>query len=184
MSNQIELENPDLKQQINFIGILDETNGATNDFHHWKIRRNNFWIFMVVWFILLWDICKVESEKIVYLLNDTDNESSKFAARKLYVIDDNREFGEGNENYSSIKLETNVIKSSLCDYSVAYILLSGHVTATDGDANTKVAFENWAPFTKWWTHWYCWNSWYYNTYVHFDWILWWLFRYIWKFMAI
>ena len=84
----------------------------------------------------------MESQKIVYLLNDTDNESSKFAARKLYVIDDNREFGEGNENYSSIKLETNVIKSSLCDYSVAYILLSGHVTATDGDANTKVAFKN------------------------------------------
>ena len=29
MSKQIELENPDLKQQINFIGRLEEDNGAT-----------------------------------------------------------------------------------------------------------------------------------------------------------
>ena len=28
MSKQIELENPDLKQQINFIGRLDENNAA------------------------------------------------------------------------------------------------------------------------------------------------------------
>ena len=29
LSKQIELENPDLKQQINFIGKLEEDNGAT-----------------------------------------------------------------------------------------------------------------------------------------------------------
>ena len=29
LSKQIELENPDLKQQINFFGRLDEDNGAT-----------------------------------------------------------------------------------------------------------------------------------------------------------
>ena len=42
--------------------------------------------------------------------------------------------------------------SNLCDYSDAYILVTGDITATGGDANTKVAFKNFAPFTKWVTH--------------------------------
>ena len=51
------------------------------------------------------------TQKIVNLLNDTDNESSKFATRKWYVVNDqnNREYGEGKENGSSIKFETKVI---------------------------------------------------------------------------
>ena len=60
----------------------------------------------------------METQKIVNLLNDTDNESSKSATRKGYVINDqhNTEYGEANKNDSSIKFETQVIKSSLCDY--------------------------------------------------------------------
>ena len=45
LSKQTELENPDLKQ-ISFIGKLEEDE-ATNAFHHWKIRRNDFWIFIM-----------------------------------------------------------------------------------------------------------------------------------------
>ena len=41
LSKQIELENPDLKQQINFIGKLERNEGVTA-FHHRKVRRNNF----------------------------------------------------------------------------------------------------------------------------------------------
>ena len=50
-----------------------------------------------------------------HLLNGTYKEFSKFATRNCYVINDqnNTEYGEGNENDSSIK----VIKSGLCDYS-------------------------------------------------------------------
>ena len=44
------------------------------------------------------------------------------------------------------------IKSSLCDYSDAYILVTGDIAATVGDANTRVAFKNCAPFTKCITH--------------------------------
>ena len=60
------------------------------------------------------------------LLNHTDNKSSKFATRKWYIINDhsNREYGEGNENDSTIKFETKVIKPFLCDYSDAYILVT------------------------------------------------------------
>ena len=93
---------------------------------------------------------KMETQKIVNLLNDTNNESSKFSTRKWYVINDqnNTEYGEENGNNSSIKFETKVIKSSLCDYSDACILVTGDITATGGNKNTKVAFKNCAPFTR------------------------------------
>ena len=54
----------------------------------------------------------------------------------------NREYGEGNANDSSIKFETKVIKSSLCDYSDEYILVTGDITAAGGDENTNIVFKN------------------------------------------
>ena len=81
---------------------------------------------------------------------DADYESSKFATGKWYVINDqnNTDYGEGNENSTTIKFETIVLKSSLCDYSDARIIVAGEITATGGDTNTRVAFKNCAPFTK------------------------------------
>ena len=52
-------------------------------------------------------------------------------------------------NYSPvnrIKFLTSSLESSLCDYSDAYILVTGNITVTGGNANTKVVFENCAPF--------------------------------------
>ena len=46
----------------------------------------------------------METQKIVNLLNETDNESSRFATRKWYVINDQNNT-EGNENDLSIKFE-------------------------------------------------------------------------------
>ena len=57
----------------------------------------------------------------------------------------NTDYGEGNEDSTTVKFETKVIKSNLCDYSDAYILVTGYITATDG-ANTRVRFKNCAPF--------------------------------------
>ena len=53
----------------------------------------------------------METQKIVNLLNDTDNESSKFAVGKWYVINDqnNGEYGEGNKNDSTIKFQTKLL---------------------------------------------------------------------------
>ena len=83
-----------------------------------------------------------------------DNESSKFATRKWYVINDqnNTDYGEGNEDSTTVKFETKVIKSNLCDYSDTYILVTGDITSTGGNANTRVAFKNCAPFTRCTTH--------------------------------
>ena len=91
----------------------------------------------------------METQKIANLLGNADNESSKFATRKWYVINDqsNTDYGNGDENGTTIKFETKVIKSNLCDYSDAYILVTGDITVMGGDANTKVAIKNCGPFT-------------------------------------
>ena len=41
---------------------------------------------------------------------------------------------------------TDSIKSNLCDYSSACILVKGNITVEGGNANTKVAFKNCTPF--------------------------------------
>ena len=92
----------------------------------------------------------MENQKIINLLNDSDNESSRFATRKWYVINDqnNGQYGRGNENDAIIKFNTKVIKPNLRDYSDAYILVTGDIKVADVAANTNVAFKNCAPFTR------------------------------------
>ena len=70
------------------------------------------------------------------------------------VINDqnNADYGEGNEDSTIVKFETKVIKLNLWDYSDAYTLATGNITATGSDANTRVAFKNCATFTKCITH--------------------------------
>ena len=96
----------------------------------------------------------METQKIVNLLNDSDNESSKFATRKWYIINDqnNGQYGRGNENDSTIKFETKVIKPNLCDYSDAYVLVTGDIKVAAVAANTNVALKNCAPFPRCVTH--------------------------------
>ena len=96
----------------------------------------------------------METQKVANLLGNSDNESLKIATRKWYAINDqnNTVYGEGNENGTTVKFETQVIKSNLCDYSNPYIRVTGDITATGDDDNTKVAFKNCAPFTKCITH--------------------------------
>ena len=63
----------------------------------------------------------METQKISNLLNGSDNESLKFATKKWYIINDqnNGQYGNGDENGTTIKFEIKVIKSNLCDYSDA-----------------------------------------------------------------
>ena len=154
-SNQIELEKLDLKQHINFIGRLGRDEGTAMLFIIEKSEETTFEFpqnaAAVVWF---WLRIKMETQKIANLLHDANNESSKIATRKWYVTNDQNktDYGEGNKDCTIVKFETKVIKSNLCDYSDAHILVTGNITATGGDANTRVAFKNCAPFTKCITH--------------------------------
>ena len=87
----------------------------------------------------------METQKIANLLNDPDNKSFKFATRKWYIINDqnNGQNGRGdeNENDSTIKFETKVIKPNLCDYSDAYVLVTGDIKVAAFAADTNVAFK-------------------------------------------
>ena len=88
----------------------------------------------------------METQKIINLLNNTEDEYSTFATKKWYVID-----SESKGNYSHqnpIRFLTNSLESSLCDYSDAYILVTGNIAATPNNAATQVVFKNCAPFEK------------------------------------
>ena len=62
----------------------------------------------------------METQKIINLLNDSSHEESKFATKKWYVIDSQTANGKYNQK-NSIKFETESVKSSLCDYSDAFV---------------------------------------------------------------
>ena len=96
----------------------------------------------------------MEYQKIANLLDDASNQPSKFKTKSWVEIN-----GESRGIYninSQIKFKTTILKSSLCDYSDAYILAKGTATfnnaaAADADANNtnkKVIFKNCAPFTN------------------------------------
>ena len=86
----------------------------------------------------------METQKIINLLNDSSNEESKFAT-KWYVIDSQTTKGKYKQG-NTIKFETETIKSSLCDYSDAFILVTGNITVAANN-DTDVAFKNCAPFS-------------------------------------
>ena len=88
----------------------------------------------------------MEIQHIINLLNRSDNESSKFATRKWYIINDqnNGQYGNGDENSTTIKFETKVIKAN----SDAYVLVTGDIAAVAGDEHTPIAFKNCAPFRR------------------------------------
>ena len=88
----------------------------------------------------------METQKIVNLLNGSDNDYSRFLTKKWYMID-----SESNGNYSQndeTKFLTRSIESSLCDYSDAYILVKGNISTTPNNAATQLEFKNCAPFEK------------------------------------
>ena len=77
---------------------------------------------------------------------------SKFRTKKW--VDLNDESRETCNTNSQIKFKTTIVKSSLCDYSGAYILVKGTIAIPNtavadvdaSNANEKVIFKNCAPF--------------------------------------
>ena len=75
-------------------------------------------------------------QKIINLLDNTPNQLSKFRTKKWIEINDQSR-GMYNVN-SDIRFKTTMLKSSLCDYSDAYLLVTGTITIT-GDADDDAA---------------------------------------------
>ena len=68
----------------------------------------------------------MEYQKIINLQENTPNQLSKFRTR--YLVEVNNESRENYNVNSPIKFKTSMLRSILCDYSVAYILVSATIT--------------------------------------------------------
>ena len=79
-------------------------------------------------------------QKILNLMNEAID--SKFVTRKWNIVNDNSKALYGDED--EITCNTEVLKSNLCDYNDAYILVTDMTAAPQ----TQVVFKNYAPFTK------------------------------------
>ena len=96
----------------------------------------------------------MEYQKIANFIDDASNQPSKFRTKNWVEI--NYESRETYNVNSQIKFKNKMLKSSLCDYRDAYILVKGTITvnntaASDSEANNtnkKVTFKNCAPFAN------------------------------------
>ena len=82
----------------------------------------------------------MEYQKIANLLDNASNQPSKFRTKNWVEIND-----ESRRTYTGngIKFKTTMLKSNLCDYADAYILVKGTVIITGGsyDAAARQADE-------------------------------------------
>ena len=91
---------------------------------------------MVIWYFK-YNTYKMEYDKINNLLLSEDNESeqlSKFVTREYVRV--NSLSNAYNEN-KSIRFKTPMLKSDLCNYSDAYILVKGTITVTAPGVNNN-----------------------------------------------
>ena len=88
------------------------------------------------------------------MLDDTPNQTYKFKAKNWVEINEESQ-GMYNED-NQIRFKTTILRSSLCDYSDADILVKRTVTGENkaardqrnNAANKKVIFKNCVPFTN------------------------------------
>ena len=66
--------------------------------------------------------------------------------KKWNVIDNESKGNYSHEN--SVKFLTNSLESSLCDYSDAYVSVTGNIAVVEANNNTKKAFKNCLPFRE------------------------------------
>ena len=67
----------------------------------------------------------MEYQKIINLIDDTTNQSSKFSARDWVELNDE---SKGRYDNGTIRFKSTVIRSRLCDYCGAYIIAKGTIT--------------------------------------------------------
>ena len=75
----------------------------------------------------------MEHQNTINFLNNATNQLSKFRTKKWVEINDNAR--ETSNTNSEIKFKNSMLKSSLCDYSDAHIIVSGTITVVRAEAN-------------------------------------------------
>ena len=92
----------------------------------------------------------MEFQKIVNFLDTTsdDKDLPRFVTKKWIEVYDQ---SEGNYNVNKeIRIKTSMLRSDLCDFNDAYIVVKGDISLEgDNDANKRnknLAFKNNAPF--------------------------------------
>ena len=98
----------------------------------------------------------MEYQNVINLLDSTPNQPTKLRTKKKWVEINDDSHGTYNSN-NQIKFKTSMSRSSLCDYSDAYILVGGTLTITGArnddavrqldERNKGVIFKNCAPFS-------------------------------------
>ena len=92
---------------------------------------------------------KVEFQKIVNLFDTTSDDKNlpRFVTKKWIEV-----YDQSENNYNAnkeIRIKTPMLRSDLCDFSDAYIVIKGTITVTDPDnskRNKAVEFKNNVPF--------------------------------------
>ena len=97
----------------------------------------------------------MEYQKITNLLDTTTDNVPRFNIKKLIEVYD--QSGNAKDRYKpskQIRFKTSILKSDLCDYSNAHIVVKGDITLTKAEnenlinlRNRFLAFKNNAPFT-------------------------------------
>ena len=92
----------------------------------------------------------MESQKIINLLDRKDEDNSRFETRKWYIVNDhnNENYSHGDDALSIVKFDTGIVRPFLCDYSDAYILVTGNIKVENGNDATRVAIKNCHLFTR------------------------------------
>ena len=92
----------------------------------------------------------MEYQKITNLLGTTLDEIPRFITKKWVEVHD--QSGSADDRYKpnkQIRFKTSMLRSDLCDFSDAYIVVKGDITVTNPNnakRNKAVAFKNNAPF--------------------------------------
>ena len=89
----------------------------------------------------------MEYQKITNLLGNIPDKKPRFINKKWIEVHD--QSGETYNTNKQIRFKTLMLRSDLCDYNDAYIVVTGKITVTNPDNNAydkKLAFKNNAPF--------------------------------------
>ena len=92
----------------------------------------------------------MEYQKITNLLDTTLDEVPRFITKKWVEVHD--QSGSAEDRYKpskQIRFKTSMLRSNLCDYSDAYIVVKGTITVTRPNSvlyDKKLAFKKNAPF--------------------------------------